>query len=161
MATRTAFGLVILTGGLLVCGGVRVARGGEASEVRKNAKRVTSYIALCETVSRVGIQVGGMLDHHPYDKAMATYAREIGRLHVRFFNKLTPPAGAEGVHKRFTQSVLGFALAADAHYRADYAEARKQRKEAIDAFLRALGELRRLVRKGVIPGYVPAASGRK
>ena len=158
MATRTASVLVFLSGCVLVLGGTGVARGGSAEGVRTKAKRVTSYVAFCETVGRVGIQVGGMVDRHPYDKALATYAREIGRLHVRLFDKLTPPEGAEALHKRFREAVAGFARSADAHYRTDYAEARKQRKDALAGFLKALGELAKLKRKGVIPGHVPAAS---
>ena len=91
-------------------------------------------------------------------EALAIYAREIGRLHARLFDKLTPPEGAEALHKRFKEAVVGFANSADAHYRTDYAEARKQRKDALGGFLKALGELAKLNRKGSIPGYVPAAS---
>ena len=130
-------------------------------ETRKKAKRVSSYIAFCETVGRVGIQVGGMAEHHPYDKAVVTYAREISRLHARLFEKLTPPEGAETLHKRFKEAVTEFAKAAEAHYQADYSAAHKHRQKAVRDFIRALAEIGKLRRKGTIPGYAPAGGGRK
>jgi hypothetical protein len=130
-------------------------------ETRKKAKRVSSYIAFCETVGRVGIQVGGMAEHHPYDKAVVTYVREISRLHARLFAKLTPPEGAETLHKRVKDAVTEFAKAAEAHYQADYSTAHKHRQKALHDFVRALAEIGKLRRNGTIPAYAPAGGGKK
>ena len=159
MATRATVVLAVLAG--LAAGPWARAQDTDPDEARKNAQRVTSYITFCETVGRVGIQVGGMVEHSPYDKALITYARELGRLHVRLYDKLTPPEGAEALHKHFKAAITEFALAADAHYRADYAEGHKHRKEAVGEFLKVIVEINKLKKKGTIPGYQPAGGGKK
>ncbi|MBL7224468.1 MAG: hypothetical protein ISS72_11515 [Candidatus Brocadiae bacterium] len=159
MAIRPTIVLAVLCG--LAAGALAGTQDIEPDEARKKAKRVTSYITFCETVGRVGIQVGGMVEHNPYDKALITYAREIGRLHVRLYSKLTPPEGAETIHKHFKEAITEFAKAAEAHSSADYATGHKHRKQAIADFLKAIAEINKLRRKGTIPGYQPAGGGKK
>ena len=161
MAIRPTSALGALLIAAVAFGGASSTRDEDPDAVRKKAQRVSSYITFCETIARVGIQVGGMVEHHPYDKALITYARELSRLHGRLYSKLTPPQGAETLHKHFKAAVEGSAKAADAHYKADYAAGHKYRKEAVGDFLKALVEINKLKRKGAIPGYVPAGSGGK
>jgi len=161
MANRPTFILAVLLAAVMVLSGAATAAEETPDELRKKARRVTSYITLCETIGRVAIQVGGMLGNNPYDKAVTIYARDLSRLHLQFFQKLTPPEGAEALHKRVKEAIEEFASAADAHYKADYAEGHKHRKNAIQQFLKAIAEIAKMRRKGTIPGYVPASSGRK
>jgi hypothetical protein len=160
MTVRSRSVLAVLLG-LALARGAAFAAEESPEEIRKKAKRVASYIALCETVGRVGIQVGGMLEHHPYEKAMSIYARDIARLHHQLFQKLPPPEGAEKLHKRMQDAIEAFARSADAHYKADYATSNKYRKEAMQEFLKAIAEVGRMRRDGTIPGYAPAGGGRK
>jgi hypothetical protein len=160
MATRQTSILALLCGTALLASPLAAA-GESPDEIRKKAQRVNAYIALSETVGRVGIQVGGMLEHHPYEKALSIYARDIARLHHELFQKLTPPEGAEKLHKRMQDAVANFARAANAPYKADYAASNQYGKEAAGDFLQAIAEIGRLRRKGVIPGYAPAGGGRK
>ena len=160
MATRPTIVLAVLFG--LAAGATAAGTQDiDPDEARKKAKRITSYITFCETVGRVGIQVGGMVEHNPYDKALITYAREIGRLHVRLYSKLTPPEGAENIHKHFKDAITEFAKAAECHYKADYAAGHKHRKQAMAEFLKTVAEIGKARRKGTIPGYQPAGGGRK
>jgi hypothetical protein len=149
--------MVFLTAAMALAAGARLARGGEANEARKKAERVASYVCLAETVARVGLQVGGMLAQHPFDRALSTYARELGRLHESFYAKLAPPEGAEDLHRRFKEAVTSFTKAAEAHCAADYAAARKWRDENTRDFLKALVELAKLQKEGIVPstGVLP------
>jgi hypothetical protein len=126
-------------------------RGGTADEARKKAERATSYVLLAETVTRTSLQTAGMLDRQPFDKALAFYARGLGRLHVQLYEKLTPPEGTEGLHKQVQEAVDEFALMAEAHYSADYPTSRKHRENCVKEFLQALAELQKLKRQGVVP----------
>jgi hypothetical protein len=126
--------------------------GGSAADARKKqAKRVTSYVLLAETIARVGIQVGGMLDQHPYDRVLCRYARELGRLHARLFSELTAPPGAESLHRKFTEAIKGFAAAAEAYCAADYPTAAKHRQKCIREFNKSLIELIKMKQRGTIP----------
>lgn len=160
MANRPTSVLAALLAAATLLAGAATAAEETPDELRKKAKRVSSYITLCETLGRVTIQVGGMLENNPYDKAVSIYARDISRLHLQFFQKLTPPEGAEMLHKRVKEAIEEFARAADAHAKADYAEGHKRRQKAIQEFLKAIAEIGRMRRKGTIPGYVPASNGR-
>ena len=161
MSTRPTCVLGVLLVAAAAMGGATSTRDEDPDATRKQAQRVSSYIFFCETVARVGIQVGGMVETHPYDRALVTYSRELSRLHLRLYSKLTPPQGAEMLHKRFKAAIEGAAKAAEAHHKADYATAHKQRAEAAGDFLKALVEIHSLKKKGTIAGYVPAASGSK
>ena len=161
MTTRSTAFLAALLAAATALASASSTREPDPDAVRKKAQRVSSYIVFCETVARVGIQVGAMVEHHPHDKALVTYARELSRLHLRLYNKLSPPEGAETLHQRAKAAIEGAAVAADAHYKADYATARKQRKEAAGEFLKAIVEINKLKKSGAIPGYVPAGSGKK
>jgi hypothetical protein len=150
-STRPLLGVTLL----LAIAATRVAQGSDADEARKKAQRVASYVCLAETVSRVGLQVGGMLALHPFDRALATYARELGRLHESFYAKLTPPEGAETLHKSFKEAVTGFAKSAEAHCATDYATARKWRDECLRDFTKALAEVAKLQQQGIVPTIAP------
>jgi hypothetical protein len=136
---------VVLMGGAVPCGAA------SADAAREEAKAATSYVLLAETISRVSLQVGGMLDRHPFDRALAYYARGLGRLHVRMYEKLTPPEPARILHRRFKEAVAEFAQMAEAHYKADYKTSRKHRERCVKDFLQALGELNRMKKRGLVP----------
>ena len=125
--------------------------GGAADDARKKAQRVSSYVLVAETITRVGLQVGRMLETHPYDKALSRYARELGRLHAKLYAGLTPPPGADDLHRHFREAVAGFAKSAEAHCAADYAAARGHREKCLRDFTRALAEVVKLRREGTIP----------
>jgi len=131
-----------------------VARGshaGQQEDPKKKAQRVTSYVLLAEAITRVGIQVGAMLDQHPYDPALTRYARDLGRLHAKAIEKLTPPEGAEALHESFKAAVLDFSKAAEAYCAADYTTARRHRDACVRDFTKALAEVAKLKREGAIP----------
>ncbi|MFW6161987.1 MAG: hypothetical protein ACODAJ_04410 [Planctomycetota bacterium] len=161
MAIRPATGLAALLSAAVAFAGASSTREEGPDTLRKRAQAVSSYIVFCETVARVGLQVGGMVERNPYEKPLVVYARELTRLHVRLYSKLTPPPGAETLHQRFKAAVEGAARAAKAHAKADYATAQKHRKQALGDFLKAIAEINRLKKTGTIPGYVPASSGKK
>ena len=148
-------------GAALVLGPALPGYGGTAAEARKKAKRVTSYVVLAETIARVSGQVGGMVERHPYEKALATYARELGRLHAKLYAKLTPPEGAEKLHSEFQEAINEFATASDAHAAGDYRTAHKYRQKALRQFAKSLLEVLKLKKSGTIPGYAPASSPKK
>jgi len=127
------------------------ARAGDADEAKKRAQRISSYVVLTGAIARVGLQVNGMLEKHPYEQPLARYARELSRLHAKLFAGLTPPPGAEGLHKDFKRAVAGFAKAADAHCDGDYAAANKHRRACLRDFTRALAEVVKLKQEGAIP----------
>ncbi len=134
---------------LLALGGV--CRGGAADDPKKKAERVSSYVTLAETITRVGLQVGAMLEKHPYDRALCQYAKELGALHARAVARLTPPEGAEDLHAKFKDAVTEFAQAADGFASGDYSTARKHREACVRDFNRALLEVIKLRKDGVIP----------
>ncbi|NQT52766.1 hypothetical protein HQ576_11970 [bacterium] len=134
--------------------------GSEADDALRKAKRATSYVMLAETVSRVSLQVGGMTDREPFDKALAWYARSLGRLHVQLYDKLTPPEGVESLHAKYKSAVAEFAQMAEAHYKADYPTARKHREKCVKEFIQAVGQLAKLKRDGVMPS-VSHGGGRR
>jgi hypothetical protein len=138
----------------------RAAAAETRDEAIKKAQRATSYVLLAETVARTSIQAGGMLDRQPFDKAIAFYARGLGRLHVQLFEKLTPPEGTEGLHKQVKEAVDEFALCTEAHYNADYPTARKHRERCVKEFLQALGALAKLKHEGVIPSISHDVGGK-
>jgi len=127
------------------------AQGATPADARKKAQRASSYVRLAETITRVSLQVAGMLSKHPYDRALCAYARELGWVHARLYAKLSPPQGTEKLHRRFKQAVARFSKAADAHSAADYPTARKNWEKCIAEFTKALGELVKMKRQGVIP----------
>ena len=135
----------------LALGATGTRNGDSPDDARTKAKRATSYVLLAEAIARVAIQVGGMTDREPYDKAIATYARSLGRLHAKFLAKLNPPEGAETLHKKVKEAGAEFARMAEAHYKADYATARKHREKCLKQFTQALLEVARMKRQGVIP----------
>ncbi|HPD16835.1 MAG TPA: hypothetical protein PLE19_17960 [Planctomycetota bacterium] len=147
MATRNAVWLLVM-GLLLSLGG---ARAGDAEDAKKKAERISSYVNLAETISRVGIQVGAMLDKNPYDRALYQYAKELGALHAKAILKLTPPEGAEDLHSKFKEAVTEFALMADALCSGDFPAARKHREACGRDFGRALLEVVKLRKEGAIP----------
>ena len=161
MASRSMILTTLCLGAALVLGPALSGSGGTAAEARKRAKRVTSYVVLAETIARVSVQVGGMVERQPYDKALATYARELGRLHAKLYAKLTPPQGAEKLHKEFQEAISEFATASDAHAAGDYRTAHKYRQKAVRQFAKALLEVLKLKKNGTIPGYAPASSPKK
>jgi len=124
---------------------------GADKETQKRAKAVSSYVVLCETISRIGIQVGVMLQRHPYDKALARYARDLGQLHARFMTNLKPPPGAEDLHRKFTQAVANFARSARARYEGDYPTARSFGDKCMKNFAESIEEVLKLKKRGVIP----------
>jgi len=131
-----------------------VCRGGtpdEAKDAKKKAERVASYVTLVETITRVGIQVGAMLEKHPFDRALGIYTRDLGRLHAKALGNLTPPEGAESLHEKFKDAVLAFARMGEAFCAGDYPTARKQREDCVRDFNRALLEAIRLKKEGVVP----------
>lgn len=123
---------------------------GEES-TRKDAAKVTSYVLLAETVTRVSLQVGDMLRLHPQDRAVAAYAKELGRLNATIYAKLKPPKGAEILHKRFGSSVENFGLMADAYAKADYKTAAQHRIKCVEEFTKSLEELIRMKKRGIMP----------
>jgi len=135
----------------LVCTLAAVCRGGAADDPKKKAERVSSYVTLAETITRIGLQVGDMLDKHPYDKALCQYAKELGALHAKAVVRLTPPEGAEGVHDNFKEAVANFALCAEALAAGDYPKARMHREKCVKEFNRTLLEVFKLRQTGVIP----------
>lgn len=94
---------------------------------------------------------------HPFDRALSTYARELGKLHENLYNRLTPPEGAEALYGKFKEAISSFTKAAEAHCAADYATARKRRDECIRDFLKSLAELAKLQKEGLVPstGVLP------
>lgn len=150
MATRgTSFAAGFI--GVVLALAAGVCRGGAADDPRKKAERVSSYVNLAETITRIGLQVGVVLEKHPYDKALCQYAKELGALHARAVARLTPPEGAEDLHARFKDAVTEFAQAADGYSSGDYPTARKHRETCVRDFNRALLEVLKLKREGVIP----------
>lgn len=147
MAARTR--LWLLVGCLALAPGA--VRAGDADEAKKKAERITSYVNLAETISRVGIQVGAMLDKTPYDRALYQYAKELGALHAKAILKLTPPEGAENLHAKFKDAVTEFASMADALCSGDFPGARKHREACVRDFNRALLEVVKLRKEGAIP----------
>jgi hypothetical protein len=125
------------------------ARGEEST--RKDAAKVTSYVLLAETVARVSLQVGDMLRLHPQDRAVAAYAKEMGRLNATIYAKLKPPKGTEILHKRFGSSVENFGLMADAYAKADYKAAARHRIKCVEEFTKSLQELIRMKKRGIMP----------
>ena len=128
-----------------------VCRGGEEEDPKKKAERVTSYVLLAETITRVGMEVGGMLDKHPYERPLCQYAKELGALHAKAILKHTPPKGAAGIHACFKEAVTSFALAADAQSDGDYPAARRHRERCVKQFAKTLLEVIKLRKEGVIP----------
>jgi len=151
MAARKLFPL--LAAALALASGV--CRGAEPADAKKKAQRVTSYVNVVETMARVGIQVGWMLERNPYDRALSQYATELGALHVRAMGKLTPPEGAEALHRRFKKAVTEFALTAAAFRSGDYPGARKHGEACRRAFNLSILEVQKLRKKGVIPSIRP------
>jgi hypothetical protein len=141
--------LCLLAGTLLSA--ARAGYGGEDDEARKKAERVASYVCLAETVSRVGLQVGAMLDAHPQDRALTTYAQELARLHENLYAKLTPPEGAEVLHKKFRDALTNFSKAAEGYAAADYTSAAKYRGECIRDFNAALVQVIKMKQRGALP----------
>jgi hypothetical protein len=148
MTSRSAHVGVLCATLVLVCA---QARAGEGEDAKKRAQRITSYVVVTGAIARVGLQVNGMLGKHPYEQPLARYARELSRLHAKLFAGLTPPPGAEGLHKDFKRAVNGFAKAADAHCDGDYAAANKHRRACLRDFTRALAEVVKLKQQGDIP----------
>ncbi|MBM4033273.1 MAG: hypothetical protein FJ291_16030 [Planctomycetes bacterium] len=140
--------LVIAPCLVLVAG---LSRGGAADEAKKKAERVSSYVTLAETITRIGLQVGVMLEKHPYDKALCQYAKELGALHARAILKLTPPEGAEGVHEAFKEAVTNFAFCTDAYASGDYPKARTHREKCVKEFNKTIVEIIKLRGSGAIP----------
>jgi hypothetical protein len=161
MASRSTVLAMVCLGGALVLAPVLPSHGGTAAEARKKAKRVTSYVVLAETIARVSVQVGGMVERNPYDKALATYARELARLHAKLYAKLTPPPGAEDLHKEVQEAINDFAAASDAHAAGNYRAAHKRRQKAVRQFAKSLLEVLKLKKDGTIPGYAPASGPRR
>lgn len=128
-----------------------VCRAGASEDPKKKAERVSSYVVLADTITRIGLQVGGMLEKHPYDKALCQYAKELGALHAKAVLRLTPPEGAEDLHAAFKEAVLAFAQAADAHASGDYATGRRYREKCVKEFNKAILEVVKLRKEGVIP----------
>ena len=151
MSPRLASVAAICVSAALALGGTSSRNGDTPDEARRKAKRAASYVLLAESICRVSLQVGGMTDRHPFDRALAAYARGIGGLHAKFLAKLTPPEGAEALHKRVTKAVNDFARMADAHYNADYPTARRHRERCVRDFTLGLVELNRMKRRGIIP----------
>ncbi len=128
-----------------------LCRAGAADDTKKKAERVSSYVNLAETITRIGLQVGVMLEKYPYDKALCQYAKELGALHAKAILKLNPPEGAEDLHAVFKEAVLAFAQAADAQSSGDYAAGRRYREKCVKEFNRTLLEVFKLRKEGVIP----------
>lgn len=128
-----------------------LCRGGAADDPKKKAERVSSYVTLAETITRIGLQVGGMLEKHPYDRALCQYAKELGALHAKAILRLTPPEGAEDVHACFKEAVVSFAQATDAQAAGDYAAGRRHREKCIKEFNKTIFEIIQLRKSGVIP----------
>ncbi|MBM4038064.1 MAG: hypothetical protein FJ290_06075 [Planctomycetes bacterium] len=149
MATRVSTVGCVCMG--LVCALAAVCRGEAPDDAKKKAERVSSYVNLAETITRIGLQVGGMLAKHPYDKALCQYAKELGALHAKAITRLTPPEGAEGVHDNFKEAVANFALCAEAHSAGDFPKARMHREKCVKEFNRTLLEVIKLRQSGVIP----------
>jgi len=124
---------------------------GAAEATRKEAAKVTSYVLLCETITRVSLQVADMLRLHPQDRAVAAYAKEMGRLNAKIYAKLTPPKGTEILHKRFGSSVANFAKMAEAYAGGDYEAAAKHRIKCREEFTKSLQELMRMKKRGIMP----------
>ena len=138
---------LVAAGLAMTCG---VARAAD-KEAQKRTKAVSSYVVLCETISRIGLQVGLMVQRHPFDRALARYARDLGQLHARFVTNLTPPPGAEDLHRKFSRAVVNFARSAKARYEGDYATARKFGDKCLADFREAVDEVLKLKKRGVIP----------
>lgn len=128
-----------------------VCRAGATDDPKKKAERVSSYVNLAETITRIGLQVGVMLEKHPYDKALCQYAKELGALHAKAVARITPPEGAEGVHESFKEAVANFALTADALCSGDYTASRRYREKCVKEFNKTLLEVFKLRKEGVIP----------
>ncbi len=144
MATRgISWGVVLLA----LCAVCR----GAAEDPKKKAERVSSYVNLAETITRIGLQVGVMLEKHPYDRALCQYGKELGALHARAVARLTPPEGAEDLHAKFKEAVAEFALAADNYASGDYPAARKHRETCVRRFNESLLEVAKLRKEGIIP----------
>ncbi len=124
---------------------------GAAETSRKDAAKVTSYVHLCETITRVSLQVADMLRLHPQDRAVAAYAKEMGRLNATIYAKLKPPAGTEILHKRFGSSVENFGKMANAYAAAKFDEAAKYRIKCREDFTKSLQELIRMKKRGIMP----------
>ena len=135
----------------LVCALASVCRAEATDDAKKKAERISSYVTLAETITRIGLQVGVMLEKHPYDKALSQYAKELGALHAKAIVRLTPPEGAEGVHDNFKEVVANFALCTEAHATGDFPKARTHRDTCVKEFNRTLFEVAKLRRSGVIP----------
>lgn len=146
---RKALGVACLAAACVVS--VSSPCRGADGDTRKKAERVSAYVTLAETITRVGLQVGGMLERHPYDRPLMVYARDLGRLHAKAMVNLTPPEGAEDVHRHFKEAVACFALAADAHCSGDFPTARTHREKCAREFNRALIEVIKLRKEGAIP----------
>ena len=128
-----------------------VCRGEATDDAKKKAERISSYVTLAETITRIGLQVGVMLEKHPYDKALCQYAKELGALHAKAVVRLTPPEGAEGVHESFKEAVASFALCTEAHAAGDFPKARTCRDKCVKEFNKTLFEVAKLRRSGAIP----------
>jgi len=151
MSTRIPFAATCLVAALVVAAPSVGWGGSAADERKKQAQKVTSYVTLAETIARVGVQVGGMLEKNPYDRPLARYARELGRLHAKLLTSLTPPEGAEDLHSKFTEAVKNFAKSAEAHCNADYAAAQSHGEKCLRDFNKALVELIKMKQRGVLP----------
>jgi len=125
--------------------------GGGTDDPKKKAERVSSYVNVAETITRIGLQVGVMLEKHPYDRALCQYAKELGALHAKAILRLTPPEGAEGVHESFKDAVANFALCTEAHSAGDFPTARRHREKCVKEFNKTLIEVIKLRQSGVIP----------
>ncbi len=122
-----------------------------AETSRKDAAKVTPYVLLCETITRVSLQVADMLRLHPQDRAVAAYAKEMGRLNAKIYAKLVPPKGAEILHKRFGSSVSSFGKMGEAYAAGDYSGAAKHRIKCREEFAKSLQELIRMKKRGIMP----------
>jgi predicted outer membrane protein len=134
-----------------LCVAVLLAGGVARAADKRTAKAVSQYAHICEAASRVSIELVRVLAKHPYETKLASYANKIAEANVYIFKRLKAPAKAAGIKLHFGKAVAAFQKAAEEHLKANYKLSDKFGKECVAEFWKAVAEVRKLRREGVIP----------
>jgi hypothetical protein len=132
----------------LVC--VAPAMGADTA-AQKQAKAILEYCHICEACSRISIELVGMLARYPHERRLVAYAAKIAEANDYIFKRLKAPAAAAKVKGHFGNAVTAFELAVKRHAGGDYKGSHEAGRTVKQEFVRALLEVGRLRKEGLIP----------
>jgi hypothetical protein len=145
---RTLRMLAMMVAVALVCVGPALGAG---SASKKRAKAILEYCHICEACSRISLELVGMLARYPHENRLVAYAAKIATANDYIFQRLKAPPEADKVKEHFGKAVAAFELAVKRHGAGDYKGSHEAGKTVRQEFVKALFEVGRLRKQGVIP----------